>query len=1765
MPYEDIDLENFRGAGGAKGGAGLDPVDLEKVGMYSKSPTQKLLEQQRAELDQMPELQFPEFNSNMPQPTMNNGQLIMPAPPTVDGIEKDEIPKPNTIAKDFVNQLNFNNDALAASVKQDVFKFSKNYQADFNNAKYTNQFLKRYEEHPDFAELGFSPFRDNEKLYNENSSWLDEMRRASGQWWTLTKMSFMDAASFGSSDSTNLYAARIQEEAMAIGSSSKEGFTGWSTNFYLNSGFTVGILAELAAEEIVLSAGQMLAGATAEFHGGSANVAIGTVQAARATSAFNKIRKGWQTAKNLTKTLKSFKDMNKFRKFATASAKGIGKFVNPAENLVDFYKNYDKMKDMSKLAKGYMGTMSAYKDIRNISMAFKEGAIEGGAVELEMRDKLMDEFVKENGRIPTVEEAAKINADAHSAGKMTSLINAPTIFLSNKLTFDGLVRGGRLGKFGQDVIQTGFGRKIIMNAKAAPGKVFSIAPSKWNIPQRIMTNVRNPRLFASQSLANVTKYAGANWAEGLQELAQETISGASKDYYLARYNGDATRGGFMAYASNMMQNLGGHDPFGTFMSGFLMGGAIAPISGGIANVTQATAGKHENLNNLILKFKDKNKYSELKGRRDKILNKTVQQLNDMYSKPTDYFSPDLENAQKQKHYQEGIALAEKNGDARMMYDLKDASAADHILTAIQTGKLGTFIERMEDLKQGTEEEIQAEYGMSKAEFDKKMDASITMAKNIEKRYETVQKKYPNPYDHKKFKEGTMEAEQEGIRQSAWDQAVNEMVFMQASFDRALSRKESILNELKDVTELEKVATSEFTHLESLQSLEREIGNLDNELGAIDQLDEVTDPKLKKVQEFKKKKLEALKNYRAAVQKNIYEKKDDNEELTDAELQEITTAFKEYSKVLADESGDFTNVDALERAARNMTDAHFLDTRTKKLNSAVNVLLDPNGFVNQFERINYLKDLIFKQKEQEIKNSLEAFLKLKDTNDMLGELAEELEANNMFVEPKDLMELIKTGKVPGEIYYIQNKGEQQALGEVLKTSPDYAQAIEIFKNYAEHLHGIAIGQFDPMGVKMHRPKTENDKRTYKDLAEQFGFDPDAPSSTVPLVQIIQSIIESEHATQHEKDLAQNFLEIVDRREKVTFVKNAKEAGSYNKNQQTVIDPRYSSNDYGTGQGPALETTILKQEVIRRTLESLENNTKFTNEIEKLRKETGKYYASLSEADRARLFGSENANKIPTGLENNEDFIQASMTDPKFQQMMGMVDVNYQGTANVNSTWKRFLENVLEAIGKLLGGKPNNSALNATLDLITAEIESKYTKVTTRGKKTIKRPGTKRRGSSLTPSELMSIDNGALGEQVIQQFIADNKAREEDGNNPLLPGYAEMTPQEIAATTAFENYLKDPNFSKKERIIRNYKDKAPSAETTTEEAPVTGKPIEVEEISLEDVTLDEYNNWDKRGVDGLSQNTIYKLAQKERNRSLKTPQEVEMLADRETMRVVNDMRLELDKLDENPPRTKSEKMKRAMKDLGYTRKDIREASPAEVQRIILEGLTKEEIIAASTKPSINQIAQQEVAEFNKIMQEQFDSITQYNQLITIKDGKKYNKFKNNMIAQYGSLSGAAQSLLPDTETLMNQLNEMEQQKLEELANSTNFVDINVGEVILLNNRYETQAEVIGKTDDTLTYQFIKMEKGIMTPVEVTIKAEEVNDKIKYAAGSAEALTELESREAETDLDTPEVQDSVNETKEAASDINSPEEIQKDIDAGKNLSKEDRDNNLLDNLCK
>lgn len=82
-----------------------------------------------------------------------------------------------------------------------------------------------------------------------------------------------------------------------------------------------------------------------------------------------------------------------------------------------------------------------YRDTREAMFTISESQLEGAGVTQELINNHIDTFTKDNnGRLPTGQALDDIYKNAYAAGRVDVLGNIPLIYLTNRITFDGLFK-----------------------------------------------------------------------------------------------------------------------------------------------------------------------------------------------------------------------------------------------------------------------------------------------------------------------------------------------------------------------------------------------------------------------------------------------------------------------------------------------------------------------------------------------------------------------------------------------------------------------------------------------------------------------------------------------------------------------------------------------------------------------------------------------------------------------------------------------------------------------------------------------------------------------------------------------------------------------------------------------------------------------------------------------------------------------------------------------------------------------------------------------------------------------------------------------------------------------------------------------------------------------------------------------------------------------------------------------------------------------------
>jgi hypothetical protein len=728
------------------------------------------------------------------------------------------------------------------------------------NGDHDGYAFERYYKHDNFKTLGFSPYKDNETAYNQTSTFGDEMGRATVEWgnllWTGVKSGITtwgDLFSGTSPLAPDLKTARNMERSMAIGSSSKGGATEFAVNNWLNSGHSIGVGIEWLAEEFALAA---LTAETAGLAGMETLPAMG----ASATKAYKGIRGGfglfdaYKTGKKSLNAYRELRNVNEMRTFwnSTRAGKALsatGRIVNPLGNTIEAFKGIKYADDGYKAVAG-INTFGAFaKDMLQVKSAVTEARLEGGLVQLDAEQKMIDEFRVKNGRDPVGKEIEDMHKIASGEGFRAALWNVPIIMLSNKVLHETLFKNLKPSKpkVGDALIDESGAFTVFTKEgfKTFEGK----------LGERIGLGAK--ALVKPKTYGKFLKgYMSANLAEGLQENLQETVSGAAIDHALATYN-NKNRGGYESFMGNIFENFGKQfsaQGAETFASGLLMGA----ISGPIMAAPMWTAKQFRN------QVTNREGYKEYKKNRFDQMKKTSEYLNEMYKNPTKYFSPEMRNAVAQGKIAEDLYEAIEYGDFKGAKNAQDFARVEAVYTALRTQNYDTLLDRFKEMKNLSPEEMEQANGLEKGEGAKAlqmMDSFIARAEKIKARYEYVNDNLSNPYDYTQYKEGTERRRAMEYAYQGFEEMKRSLIFGYATYDRNNERIEDMVNSMASISKpLSKVAATEFTNLMDPASLDQELKLLKSEIDTMDKMKDTLTPEDQKELASKKRKRELLENF-----------------------------------------------------------------------------------------------------------------------------------------------------------------------------------------------------------------------------------------------------------------------------------------------------------------------------------------------------------------------------------------------------------------------------------------------------------------------------------------------------------------------------------------------------------------------------------------------------------------------------------------------------------------------------------------------------------------------------------------------------------------------------------------------------------------------------------------------------------------------------------------------------------------------------------------
>jgi hypothetical protein len=1101
-----------------------------------------------------PENYYPTLGGvqNLDRQNINIRQNLVRTP-----VNNNSIPKKNVKTSDInaANKAYLDNFFQA---NQDKNAYGKIYS--YNAGPDGNAFYKRYAAYGQdkFDEVGFSPIRDNEANFNSRTTrWDDFSRMMTHSFVPLLTSGFTSgprslmAMATGDFTSADLEDARLYEEAAAIGQSSKGGAMGFVNNTVMNFGYTAGIIGEAILEE---AAGALLAAPT-----GGASLFAATMNNARKAKNVIKgldlMSDGYDAVRGSLKALNNMTDARKMWQAAKESATlgKVARFINPLENTYDAVTGIrkavragDNITDLAMISKTAGGF---YRDIRNINMALSEARLEAGMTENKVYDKLYnDAWIANDYKVPSNKELAAIEKQSKEASLETLMLNTGIILVSNKFTFGNVTRprGGirNFIKSSTDELYEVAAREGAKDFGKLGKVVYNQATKAFEFQKRNLATwakgwTKDP---IYKSVANTVGYFKANFVEGVQENLQEVIAQANERYYIDSYKSPALQASLYSKAV-IKQGLqpkedyyydGLKDQFSaqgaeTFASGLFMGTLAGPLNNAVPFLSSSY--------NRIF---DKEGYAEWKNAQMNITEGLVKQLNDQSL--AEHFSDVHFNVGAQ----DLISKIKNSGSKKDGMDAEMESYIQGIDLMRSTGSTYLFKEKLESLKDATDEEFADAIGIDVKDADKyraRIDNAIQRVDNINDAYDKAEKLFPSPANPKTLglDEDSDEYKAKVLAYNAHHTAVKNLVFFNEAFKDAMGRRVDIQEKYLSNPELQKAGYTEGALLFKPDQMVNEIALAAQELQM--EMDTTKDPKKIKALESKIEVLsqyadahskfdlffnrhQFAEEYKAELTKEL-KREPTAEEIADRMEQEMGSlddpqmrnlfgsnlkeAHNNYIKSLAKAKGEIVFDKDMDEAFELLMDYYKLGQEGQSMAKYIDHLHNPENFYDlvsrnakwmdhQYNRrIKYYEDLITSEIGKVRDN---AFLnKLYDAGYVMSQ--------------EDMLAYLGKGNMPPKEIY--NHTTQEIY---LEGSPEYVKIYEeFFKKRAE------------LKSKAKPKKTGIVKANYEKQLADLEAEKEAAIAALPTEQVR---VDGENMKKKGKNKTLSFDEVYDQLETEQYV-------------------------------------------------------------------------------------------------------------------------------------------------------------------------------------------------------------------------------------------------------------------------------------------------------------------------------------------------------------------------------------------------------------------------------------------------------------------------------------------------------------------------------------------------------------------------------------------------------------------------------------------------------
>jgi hypothetical protein len=1127
-----------------------------------------------------------------------------------------------------------------------------------------------------YGKLGFDPFKDNNKIYNDeaNVHWSEDLGRATRGMFKLAGVGFLDTFGFGIAAEKDNW--KNFDQVMRDYSSTRGGYTQFWSNTLLSTGYTVGILSAIAAEEAVL----------ALTTGGLGNVSTAGLVGFQAGKAFEKLGHlsgGTRVLDNVT-ALSHADEAAKF-----FSLKGVGqnslklaKKLNPVSESLDFLKNVNKLDNLNAWQKLAVGSGSVARDARKLYMTHSESKLEAELAKNDFVNKkiLQAKYDSPDGML-SKKDVDDISFSGQNVYTDTYKNNLALIYATNAITFDNMFKSMRYtnkmfsipGKLATSLGKDGVVVKAVKNfsgkrALATSKKAISDFSLKNTAKSAIRYTTKNYKTAG----ANLIKKGLSNSMEGIQELGQDVISNSVQSYYGRNHAGKQVRGGFLNYLyediGTALKGTANAEGLSTFGSGFFMGTLASPFGGGISYLQKQLVGGGAKAKMQYI-FDRENYVKQQKTKYKESLAKAKALTLSFNNQLGSFLEYTYNPLVTQAEFQEVILGAAKENDKKKLEDGKHDSLQHGVKTMLKNNSETMFTDFLSDMVNNyTAEQMNQAMGrtditeQNKAEYKAKLQTKIETVKSLRKQYDKIEDSIVSPITQNDIDRldinDPVQAKQKLeliIQKKAWDNLKEELLFNNGKIVNKAERMKALEKQLIKETNL---SSTEVQALISKESLANEIKILQTKTEANKNLN-LTGAELKQAN-LAADKLESLLKYQKALTtvESVQNAEDQSMDDFDNAYSDLFEAYHEFRTL--DPMHGFMEPEEVKRAISrksfdNIVDYLDLSDESEALQGIVNTLLDPTSAKMWIDKNAEMMADLDKNKEKHIANQLYAFEEKAASSEMLTELQEV----GIFFDLNELDDLVGKGIMPSEIYNIDtNKAASKE---------EYQIAQDIISVFYTKLKGKSITQDKSKGTKRSL-RYEGDNRSVKKLLRDYGITLGKEIDLLEPVQLerlLKKLKKSEFLTQIDKELLDK---VSDSTPVIMFVDNGEFPISINEDGVFVIDVRYAGSDY-KNVSINFETLVLSALTQAKLNDNLEDNPNLKAEVDNLMQQAkdafSKKYPNLDVATISML------NDV-------SEFLSESLNNTAFQSFLGGITDTVSG--NKELLWKSLMAKIMKAFNK-----------------------------------------------------------------------------------------------------------------------------------------------------------------------------------------------------------------------------------------------------------------------------------------------------------------------------------------------------------------------------------------------------------------------------------------------------------------------------------------------------